>query len=88
VTVAIGEADGQEQQRIRRDSDALLAQVDEIRQLEQAKRTQAMSSPAFHDAAELITEKSRRVFEIAADEEAGGNQLSETQSETTNDVKR
>jgi hypothetical protein len=86
VTVAIGEPEEQEQRRIRRDSDALLATVDEIRQLEQAKRTHRMSAPEFHDAAERITQKSRRVFEIAGDEEETGNDLSETKPETTNDV--
>ena len=57
-----------------------------IRDLERSKRGQQMSSPEFHQTAEEITDKTRRVFEIASDEENTGNAL-ESKPKTTEDVK-
>ncbi|MFL5681436.1 MAG: hypothetical protein ACJ77B_12635 [Chloroflexota bacterium] len=81
-------ADTKPETNLRDDSDSLLDAVREIRDLERAKRTQKLSSPEFHETAEEITDKSRRVFDIARDEEAEGNSLDGPSSKTTEDIRR
>jgi hypothetical protein len=84
--VATDSPDTDREQHLRNDSDSLLEAVREIRDLEQSKRGQQMSSPEFHRTAEEITDKTRRVFEIASDEEHTGNGV-DSQPKTTEDVK-
>jgi hypothetical protein len=84
--VATEGADTETQTNLREDSDSLLDAVREIRDLERAKRTQKLSSPEFHQTAEEITDKSRRVFDIARDEEDQGNSLDGPSEKTTEDV--
>jgi hypothetical protein len=71
---------------VRRDSDALLDAVRELHDLEVERRGEQMSTPEFHDKAREITERSREVFRIAAEEERAGNEVDSPQDKTTNDV--
>jgi hypothetical protein len=50
----------------------LLTQLDDIKRLEQEKRGEARSTPAFHELAEEISDKARDVWHIAEHEEASG----------------
>jgi len=84
--VATDEPETGAEDSLRENSDSLLAAVREIRDLERTKRGQKLSSPEFHETAEEITDKSRRVFEIARDEEAVGNELDGPRDKTTEDV--
>lgn len=84
--MATNEPETQVERTLRSDSDSLLEAVKEIRDLERAKRGQKLSSPEFHETAEVITDKSRRVFEIARDEEAVGNDLDPASGKTTEDL--
>src|SRR4051812_1246528 len=86
ATVATDGADTRTQHNLREDSDSLLDAVREIRDLERTKRTQKLSSPEFHQTAEEITDKSRRVFHIARDEEAEGDALDGPSDKTTEDI--
>ena len=52
----------------------LLAQLDDIKRLEQEKRAEARSSDEFHDLAEEITDRARGVWAIAEHEEASGSE--------------
>jgi hypothetical protein len=73
---------------VRNDSDALLQAVRELHELEREKRGEQMSSPEFHDMAREITDKSRNVFRIAADEERAGDEIESPPEKTTiDDVK-
>ena len=76
----------QHERRLRHDSDALLDEIEALRAMEREKRTYQISTPEFHDLADAITEKSREIFAIAADERATGNRIDERQAETTDDV--
>jgi hypothetical protein len=87
--VGIDETDvtGGPDREVRKDSDALLRAVRELHELEREKRGEEMSSPEFHEMAREITDKSRDVFRIAADEERAGDELESPQDKTTNDVR-
>jgi hypothetical protein len=63
-----------EKRRLPDQSDALLREVDAVRELERRKRTMEISTPEFHQTAAEITERGRRVFRIAADEDATGQE--------------
>ena len=65
----------EEQRRVRDDSDELLTAVDELRQLEQSKRGEAMSTPPFHALADEVEHKARRIFEIAAQENVDSEEV-------------
>src|SRR4051795_10427775 len=86
ATVATDGAETGTQHNLRQDSDSLLDAVREIRDLERTKRTQKLSSPEFHQTAEEITDKSRRVFDIARDEEDEGDALDGPSDKTTEDI--
>lgn len=59
-------------------SDALLRAVEDVRSLERRKRSQDISTPAFHELADRIEERSRDVFRIAHREEILGDALETT----------
>ena len=83
-----GEAtDGAAAREVRRDSDALLEAVRELHDLEREKRKQKVSTPEFHDAAREITDRSRDIFRIAADEERAGEETDRGDAETIDDVR-
>src|SRR4051812_13161410 len=75
--VGIDETDGTggPDREVRNDSDALLRAVRELHELEREKRGEEISSPEFHEMAREITDKSRNVFRIAADEERAGDEI-------------
>jgi hypothetical protein len=89
--VGIDETDGVETaaepaREVRSDSDALLQAVRELHELEREKRGEQMSSPEFHEMAREITNKSRNVFRIAADEERAGDEIESPPGKTIDDV--
>jgi hypothetical protein len=60
--------------RLRRDSDALLDDIDAVRRLEEIKREYPVSTPEFHYLANEIERRSREVFRLAERERAIGEQ--------------
>jgi hypothetical protein len=85
--VGIDETDAVPARELRKDSDALLQAVRELQDLELEKRRQEISTPEFHETAREITERSRDVFRIAADEERAGDEIESPQDMTTNEVR-
>jgi hypothetical protein len=84
--VGIDETDAVPARELRKDSDALLQAVRELHDLELEKRREEISTPEFHDKAREITDRSRDVFRIAADEERAGDEIESPQDMTTDDV--
>ena len=78
--------DAPRRERIARDSEHLLEAVGEIRGLEEEKREAEMSTPRFHDLADRIAERAREVFGYATDERDTGDELSERQDRSIDDV--
>ena len=78
--------DAPRRERIARDSERLLEAVGEIRGLEEEKREVEMSTPRFHDLADRIAERARDVFGYATDERDRGDELSERQDRSIEDV--
>jgi hypothetical protein len=68
-------------------SDQILDAIEELHEMESAKREVPISTPTFHRLAEQITAKSRDVFRIARDQEAVGEEAP-TGDETIQDVAR
>jgi hypothetical protein len=87
VIVEIDETDGGPVREVRKHSDALLEAVRELHDLEREKRTEGFSTPEFHAKAREITERSREVFRIAAEEERAGNEIESPLDKTTEDVR-
>jgi hypothetical protein len=63
----------------------LLERIDELHDLEEQKRTEPISTPAFHDLADTIKAKAREIFRITTIEEHVGDQI-DTGSVTLDDV--
>jgi hypothetical protein len=78
--------DAPRRERIARDSEHLLEAVGEIRGLEEKKREAEMSTPRFHELADRIAERARDVFGYATDERDTGDELSERQARSIDDV--
>jgi hypothetical protein len=78
----MSDSDAPNRARLRRDSDELLAAIDEIKRLEREKRTEEMSSPRFHEMADEIEQRARAVFRYAADELEAGEDLSRRQGQS------
>jgi hypothetical protein len=72
--------------RLRRDSDALLEGIDEMRSMESEKRQHPISTDEFHELADAITDKSREIFAIAAEERVIGNRTEREPDRTTEDI--
>ena len=72
--------------RLLADSDAIIGEVDRLKNLEETKREYPVSSPEFHYLADEIERRSRRVFRIAADERAAGNVTKPRKQITTNEI--
>jgi hypothetical protein len=87
VIVGTDRTDGAASREVRKDSDALLEAVRKLHDLERVKRSQQLSSPEFHEMAREITQRSREVFRIAAEEEKAGNEVQEPQDATTDDIR-
>jgi hypothetical protein len=58
-----------DRRELRRDSDRLLSAIAELRDLEEQKRREEVSSASFRDLARRVEEKAREVYRLA-DEEA------------------
>jgi uncharacterized protein with von Willebrand factor type A (vWA) domain len=71
--------------RLSATSRKFLESIDELRDLEERKRNELISTPAFHELAEKIKEKSREVFRVTAVQESLGDEL-ETTATTLNEV--
>lgn len=74
-----------EERTVRSDSDELLAAIDDMRRTEQVKREEEISTPAFHDLANAVEDKARRVWEISARENVDGD-AADTTDATINDT--
>ncbi len=71
--------------QVRWDSDHLLAEVRRLRELEERKRREPISSPEFHRLAEQVEERARAVWKTADHERAAGDSA-EQQSRTHAEV--
>jgi hypothetical protein len=71
---------------LRRDSDELLHGIEQMRSMEREKRQHQVSTPEFHELADAITDKSREIFSIAADEEVTGNRTVHEPERTIEDI--
>lgn len=58
--------------RLREDSDFLLAELQDVRELEAEKRHYRIGTPRFRELATRIERKSREIFVRAADERVTG----------------
>jgi hypothetical protein len=85
--VGTDETDDVPTRELRKDSDALLKAVRKLHDLEVEKRREEISTPEFHEKAREITDRSRDVFRIAADEERAGDEIESPQDKTTDDVR-
>jgi hypothetical protein len=74
-----------EKEQLRQESDDLMEAVDDVRRLERRRRTEAISTPRFHELGDRIEERSRDVFRLAQAEESTGNNI-ETSDVTIEDV--
>jgi hypothetical protein len=84
--VGIDETDPAPAREVRKDSDALLEAVRELNDLEREKRMQQVSTPEFHAMARQITERSREVFRLAAEEERAGDEVESPLDKTTEEI--
>ena len=66
------------ERRVRSDSDELLSAIDELRRLEQRKRSEHISTPGFHELADDVVVQARRVFDVASRENADGDRAETT----------
>ena len=57
-----------------RSSNEMLEMVSELKDLERRKREQPISSPAFHELAEQVTDKTRDIMRSVIKQEDLGNQ--------------
>ena len=62
-----------EQRRVRSDSDEILEAMERMRELERAKRTEPISSPAFHRLADEVEASAREVWELAQRQNRDGD---------------
>jgi hypothetical protein len=86
VIVETGKTDAAPAKEFRRSSDALLEAVRALHDLERERRAQEVSTPEFQAMAREITERSREVFRLAAEEELAANELDSPQDTTTEDL--
>jgi hypothetical protein len=66
-------------------SDKLIREADAVRNLEREKRQTPISTPEYHDLADQVEARSRRVFSIAAEQESVGDSV-DTSDETIDDI--
>ena len=83
-------SDTDRQQRLRErlsaESRRLLDTIDEMHELEELKRAEDVSTPAFHSLAEEISRKGRDVFRITTIQESIGDSI-ESGTVSMNDVR-
>jgi hypothetical protein len=72
----------QEQRQIRSDSDDLLDAVTALKETEQRKRKEVISSEPFHDLAEEVEERATEVWAVAAREKDDGEAAPRTGAAT------
>ena len=61
-------------QDLNRLSNRLLSAVDDVQQLERRKRATARSTPEFHELADEIEHKTRKVFSVAVEQRELGEE--------------
>jgi hypothetical protein len=71
--------------RVRNDSDALLEQMDRLKELERRKRHLVVSTPAFHELEDEVVDTTRDIFNTVRDEAAASSRI-DRQGLTTEDV--
>jgi hypothetical protein len=74
------------QRQLRDVSDRLLDALQDIRDLEEKKRTKEISTPAFHRLTDDVADASRRVFELAHDEDALSDSFDERQRRSVEEI--
>jgi hypothetical protein len=84
----MADRDARLQDQLDEDSQRLLRSIDEIRRLEREKRKEPMSTPRFHELARQVEQESKAVFEHSIVERKAGDDLSEPQGVTIDDVAR
>lgn len=72
-------------ERLSEESRRLLDRIDELHQLEERKRDEKISTPAFHQLADTIKSKAADVFRMTTVQERLGDRI-DTGDETLNDV--
>jgi hypothetical protein len=66
-------------------SDKLIREADAVRSLEREKRQTPISTPEYHDLADQVERRSRRIFSIAAEQETLGDEI-DTSEDSIDDV--
>jgi hypothetical protein len=67
--------DNPKEQRILASSDRVLEAVGEMKDLESRKRRESVSTPGYHRLADEVQEKSRQIFNAAAEETVAANAM-------------
>ena len=74
------------QRDLRDVSDRLLDELQDIKELEERKRRQEISTQPFHRLTDQVATKSRRVFELAAEEDAVSDSFEEPQDRSVDQI--
>jgi hypothetical protein len=74
---------GREQRELKGDSEKLLKAIGELRDLEQRKRREPMSSLPFRDLAQRVEEKAREVYRLADEEADDAKEAADDRPEST-----
>ncbi len=77
--------DERDLRRVRNDSDALLEQMNRLKDLETRKRRLEVSTPAFHAIEDEVLDTTREIFNTARDEAAASNRV-DRHGLTTEDI--
>jgi hypothetical protein len=67
-----------EQRQVRSDSDELLDALNSMKAAEVEKRGEQMSTPPFHELADEVEARAKRVWELAAQENDDGDEVETT----------
>ena len=78
--------DERKQRDLRDVSDRLLDELQGIRDAEEQKRREEISTPGFHRLNDQVAARSRRVFELASEEDVVSERFDEPQHRSVNDV--
>ena len=73
--------------QLRVDSDKLMDALDDLKLTEGRKRNEEISTPEFHDLADQVERKSKRLFHLAKGEELDGDAVATT-DQTINETPR
>lgn len=74
-----------DQRELNSDSEKLLKAIGELRELEQRKRREPMSSLPFRDLAQRVEDKAREVYRLADEEADDAKEAATDRSQSTAD---